>query len=165
MAGPFALSRNTIKAYGRHGIEYKRINAQDVKNYNLLQNDWKEAFEFIKTSTENRKGKCVVHCVAGINRSALVVAAYYMLCTQTPVIETVQHIRKQRGNIALCNEGFQQQLVAMARVHHLLGDAPGTAGSIIKQIPPPPEDDWITAAITKKRDNPLDRLIQGMHPL
>lgn len=84
-------------------------------NYNLLQNDWGEAYEFIQSSTKDGRGKCVVHCVAGINRSGLIVSAYYMLTKRVPVLETVNHVRLQRGNVALCNEGFQQQLVAMAR--------------------------------------------------
>lgn len=143
MAGPFAMRQETIKAYDNHGIQYKRIDAEDDENYNLLQNDWDEAFQFIRSSTENGKGKCVVHCRAGINRSVLVVSAYYMMTTQKTVLETVKHVRGQRGNVALWNEGFQQQLVAMARMNNLLGAAPGTDGSIIKQLPPPAEWLWI----------------------
>jgi hypothetical protein len=78
-----------------------------------------------------------------------------MLTTQTPVLETVKHNRKQRGNVALCNAGFQQQLVAMARQQTLLGAKPGTEESIIKHVPSPFENDWSTA---KRRDNPLDKL-------
>ena len=55
IAGPHALHRKTIKAYKKHGIEYKRINAEDEINYNLLQNDWKEAHDFIKSSTADGK--------------------------------------------------------------------------------------------------------------
>ena len=67
MAGPYALHRKTIKAYKKHGIEYKRINTEDKINYNLLENDWKEARDFIKSSTVDEKGKCGVHCMAGMN--------------------------------------------------------------------------------------------------
>jgi predicted protein tyrosine phosphatase len=158
VAGPLALRRKTINAYKKHGIEYKRINAEDELDYPLLQNDWQEAFEFIKASTKDGKGKCVVHCMAGINRSGLIVSAYHMLTTRTTVLETVKHVRKQRGNVALCNEGFQQQLVAMARINNLLGPQPGTDESIIHQVPPLSENDWVFAATVKKRDNPLDRI-------
>merc|ERR1712224_508304 len=105
-------------------------------------------------------GKCVVHCQAGLNRSVLIVAAYYMMETRTPVLETVRHVRKQRGNLALCNEGFQQQLVAMARKRDLLGPPPGTEGSALQeQVPQCPENEWMFAATTAKRkENPLDRL-------
>mmetsp|Transcript_1268 Transcript_1268/g.1896 ORF Transcript_1268/g.1896 Transcript_1268/m.1896 type:complete len:251 (+) Transcript_1268:70-822(+) len=158
MAGPHALRRETIKGYKKHGIEYKQINAEDEIDYNLLQNDWEEACEFIRATTANGKGKCVVHCVAGMNRSALIVSAYHMTTTRTPVLETVKHVRKQRGNVALCNEGFQQQLVAMARVENILGAAPGAEGSIVDEVPPPAASDWIFNVMTRRRQNPLDQL-------
>ena len=165
MAGKQAqLCKSTIKAYETRGIRYKRINAEDDENYNLLQNDWDEAFEFIKASTRDGSGKCVVNCVAGINRSGLIVAAYYMMTTQSNVLETVKHVRKQRGNFALCNESFQQQLVSMARMNNLLGVEPGEDGSIVEQQPPPAENDtmgiptWMNDYEADERDNPLDRL-------
>ena len=136
MAGPMALKRKTIQAYRNNGIQYKRIDGLDEDDYPLLQKHWLEASDFITFTTKNG-GKCVVHCVAGRNRSVLIVAAYYMLSKRTNVLETVQHVRKQRGNIALWNEGFQAQLVALARKHDLLGPAPGTDGSIVTKIPPP----------------------------
>jgi hypothetical protein len=58
--------------------------------------------------------------------------------------------------VALCNAGFQQQLVAMARQQPLLGAKPGTEESIIiKHVPSPIENDWSPA---KRSDNPLDKL-------
>ena len=80
-----------------------------------------------------------------------------MVTKRVCVLETVKYVRKQRGNVALCNEGFQQQLVAMAREENLLGTEPGKDGSIIKQTPPPAEYDWVFAGMVKK-ENPLDRL-------
>mmetsp|Transcript_110563 Transcript_110563/g.165512 ORF Transcript_110563/g.165512 Transcript_110563/m.165512 type:complete len:236 (-) Transcript_110563:191-898(-) len=151
MAGPIALPSNTIKALRSRGIEYKRIDAEDEYEYPLLENHLQEAMAFIKSATKG-KGKCVVHCVAGMNRSGLIVAAYHMLTTQTPVLETVKHIRKHRGNVALQNEGFQEQLVALARQENLLGAMPGTEESFIKKLPPA---DWREER--KKRPNPLDR--------
>ena len=155
MAGPVALRRKTIEAYKKHGIQYKRIDAEDEIEYPLLEKHCEEAFDFIeKTTTKDdadgkKAGKCVVHCRAGMNRSGLVAAAYYMMTTQTHVLETVKHVRKQRGNVALSNEGFQQQLVAMARKNNLLGPRPGTEESIIKGVPPPVENDWIFASSIK----------------
>ena len=140
-------------------IAYQRIDADDEFDYPLLHNHWYEVKRFIDSTTlgknNEEKGKCVVHCVAGMNRSALVVASYHMVTTQTPVLETVKHVRKQRGNVALQNEGFQEQLVALARQENLLGACPGSKESFIKESPPPRcrfnEE-------RKKRPNPLDRL-------
>ena len=136
MAGPLALHRKTIREYKANSIKYKQINAKDEYEYPLLKRHWKDAYDFIRVTTAGGKGKVVVHCMAGMNRSALIVTAYHMISTQTPVLEAVRHVRKQRGNVALMNEGFQEQLVAMARDHKLLGAAPGTPESIIMQTPP-----------------------------
>jgi protein-tyrosine phosphatase len=135
MAGPFALKRSTIRAYETHGIVYKRISAKDDTDYPLLERHWKEAYEFLHTAQVEGAVKdtavnndnypsnnIVVNCVAGINRSALVVAADYMVTCQKPVLEVVRHIRRQRGNQALSNTYFQEQLVALARQSNLLGD-------------------------------------------
>lgn len=158
MAGPLALKRKTIQAYKNQGIQYKRLEADDDCNYPLLQKHWHEAFAFIQSTTENGKGKCVVHCVAGMNRSGLIAAAYYMLATKTVVLEAVKHVRRQRGNVALCNEGFQAQLVAMARENNLLGSAPATKGSIVQKSPTSaPKDHWLFAG-DPPREDPLDEL-------
>jgi len=169
MAGPHALHRRTIQAFKKHGIHYKQINAHDEEDYNLLQKHWKEARDFIQTSIQTNEtngrqgGKCVVHCVAGMNRSGLIVAAHHMLATRTTVLYTVKHVRFRRGNVALGNGGFQRQLVAMARREHLLGAAPGTEGSIVRGVPPAAGKDWCKAnnVLAKQqqwKDNPLDRL-------
>ena len=158
MAGPMALKKKTIQAYKNHDIQYKRIDADDEFEYRLLQKHWKEAHDFIQSTTKNGKGKCVVHCVAGVNRSGVIVTAYYMLSTQTNVLESVKHVRRQRGNIALSNQGFQAQLVAMARKHDLLGPAPGTAECIVKQEAPPLSSSHHHWAFNPTpRENPLDK--------
>ena len=155
MAGPMALKRNTIRAYKNQGIQYKQIDGDDEFEYPLLQKHWLEAHDFIKSTTKDGKGKCVVHCVAGINRSALIAAAYHMVATQSPVLESVKHVRRQRGNVAICNEGFQAQLVAFARVHDLLGPEPGTEESIVEKNPPPAKGHWVNSTT---RENPLNKL-------
>ena len=158
MAGPLALRRKTITAYKKSDIRYRGINAEDELDYPLLENHWEEALDFINSTTKDGKGKIVVNCAAGMNRSGIIVSAYYMITTQTPVLETVRHVRKQRGNVALCNEGFQQQLVALARKSNLLGIQPGTKDSLIQKVPPPAENDWIFTEAAKPAENPLDRL-------
>ena len=154
MAGSRALQKDTIKEYEKRGIKYRTINAQDEKSYPVLEKHWQEALEFITSSLSDGKGKCIVNCMAGVNRSGLIVAAYYMMITQTPVLETVKHIRTQRGSVALNNEGFQQQLVAMARMNDLLGPMPGTEGCIVQEEPPPTPP-WIGFLLEKKNENPV----------
>jgi Dual specificity phosphatase, catalytic domain len=132
MAGSMALKKSTILAYQKEGFDYKRITALDTHYYPLLENDWNEAYDFIHDSEQ--EGNVVVHCMAGVNRSVLIVAADYMVSNQVPVLETMRHVRRQRGNIALQNEYFQEQLVALARSSNLLGKAPGTEGSKLENV-------------------------------
>ena len=141
MAGAWALRKSAVQTFQNRGISYKRIDADDELDYPLLEKHWLEAKQFIEESIKHPSGKCVVHCAAGMNRSGLIVAAYYMTTTQTSVLETIKYIRKQRGNVALQNEGFQDQIVAMARQENLLGPQPGSANSIIRQQAPPPSSD------------------------
>merc|ERR1712218_67641 len=86
MAGPMALPKKTIKALKASNIGYHRIDAEDEFQYPLLEKHWEEAKRFIDESIQNTDGKCVVHCVAGMNRSALIATAYYMVETNTPVL-------------------------------------------------------------------------------
>ena len=138
MAGPNVVSTETEKAYQEHGIIYKEIDAEDEDDYKLLDKHWKESYEFIKEQVHQGK-KCVVHCVAGLNRSALIVSSYFMVTTRCTVLESAKHLRAQRGNHALCNEGFQEQLVALVRIENL-------NGSVVPKVPAPPyptQNEWM----------------------
>ena len=125
MAGPIqAFPKPLPQELAERGIRYKEIHAEDEEDYPLLDRHWDEAYAFIQDAETNNE-KVLVHCIAGMNRSGLVVAAAHLLSTpDSNVIDTVRHIRKCRGNVALQNESFQEQLVAFARVHGRLGDAP-----------------------------------------
>ena len=97
--------------------------ADDAPTYPLLENHWQDAKQFLdKAFAENRP--CLVHCVAGQNRSGLIVCAYYMVYTQTTLVETVAHVRLLRGTEVLKNDGFKQQLVQLARQEGYLGSKP-----------------------------------------
>lgn len=137
-------SKSTLKAYQKHGIAYKSIASQDQYEYPLLDKHWQEASAFLTENTREKHQKCVVNCIMGKNRSGLIVAAYYMTTTRTPVLETMRKIRYQRGNQALSNEGFQEQLVAFARRHDLLGALPGSDESMVRVRAPIRDQDWWT---------------------
>jgi Dual specificity phosphatase, catalytic domain len=152
VAGPMALRRATIRAFENNGITYSRITAQDEEDYPFLAIHWNEIQDFIHGGgTSSGSGNCVIHCVAAVNRSVLAVTADYMVTCQRPVLEAVKHVRRQRGNVALCNTYFQQQLVALARRHDLLGAPPGTPGSVAPDaIVPPPESKTTTLKSSKR---------------
>ena len=64
---------------------------------------------------------CLVHCVAGINRSGFIVGGLCMLRGQRPVLEVLAELKRVRGTVLL-NQAFQLQLLNVARDHGLLGD-------------------------------------------
>jgi hypothetical protein len=150
LAGPMAVKRATIRAYERNSITYKGIPAQDDEDYPFLAMHWDDIHKFIHENDDldpagnvpgkdtrtprERDGNCVVHCVAGINRSVLAVTADYMITCEQPVLDAVKHVRQQRGNVALSNPYFQEQLVALARRQDLLGHRPGTPGSAVPDV-------------------------------
>ena len=151
MAASHKYFRKTETILKKQGISYQGIAAEDSPEYPLLHLHMEEAFAAIDTMTQDG-GRCVVNCVMGKNRSVLVVASYYMLHQQVPVLDTLKHIRLQRGNCALVNEGFQEQLVALARRHKLLGGRPGTQdNSFVREMAPPRTQKWRTTRANIQR--------------
>eukprot|EP00347_Sterkiella_histriomuscorum_P018198 403346415 len=68
--------------------------------------------EFIKNATS--KGKVLVHCYAGISRSASVVIAFLMQEHSKSFFDAMSHVRKRRP-IIFPNPGFQRQLMEFER--------------------------------------------------
>ena len=99
----------------------------------------------------NSNDNILIHCVAGQNRSVLIVAILHMLIVSsstkrnnnaitnnTNVLETMLLLRRLRGKTALNNESFQEQLVSFARQNDLLGPKPGSSNCVVQKVPPPP---------------------------
>ena len=120
-ADPKYLAREWKEKADNGSFLYKAIAADDAKTYPLLENHWREAKEFLDNAivTENRA--CLVHCVAGQNRSGLIVCAFYMLHKQINILEAVKFVRSRRGTEVLKNKGFQHQLLQLAKAEKCLG--------------------------------------------
>lgn len=125
-------------AYAAAGITACNVNADDEEGYRMLAQHLAEAQAFVEAA-RGSGGKCVVHCVAGINRSGVLAAACLMLHHRIPVLDAVAQCRRARGNCFLWNNTFQEELVALARVESLLGPAPGAAGCRVTAVAPPQE--------------------------
>mmetsp|Transcript_83098 Transcript_83098/g.161750 ORF Transcript_83098/g.161750 Transcript_83098/m.161750 type:complete len:254 (+) Transcript_83098:61-822(+) len=129
-------AKGPASKYTAKGIQVLNIDADDEEGYPMLAKHLAEARAFIGQARSSG-GRCVVHCVAGMNRSGVIVAAEKMLSERVPVLDVVAHCRSARGNSFLCNESFAAELVALARLNGLLGPAPGAPGSRVAAQPVP----------------------------
>ncbi len=87
--------------------EWHVIDIMDSKDTPI--NDYfNEAFNFLdRIESENKT--CIIHCQAGINRSATIALAYYIKKTGTPLFEAYEKFSKMRPGI-IYNTGFRKCL-------------------------------------------------------
>ncbi|UYV66581.1 DUSP3 [Cordylochernes scorpioides] len=98
---------NTSPAFYRHaGIQFLGIEALDHVCFKL-DNYFDKAANFIQKALESG-GKVLVHCRAGISRSATLVIAFLMIKKGLSVQEALKTVRAKRAIIP--NDGFLRQL-------------------------------------------------------
>ena len=98
-------------------FRYVAFPAEDQSDYLILKH-LPEALDFLESCKRN-KGRALVHCNLGINRSGAICAAYLMLDQQMPLLKVCELLKKKRS-VVLSNKGFRRQLVKFARTHNLL---------------------------------------------
>ncbi|XP_061163876.1 dual specificity protein phosphatase 19-like [Saccostrea echinata] len=86
---------------------YKNIDLLDIPETNIAQH-FESAFQFID-SGKNSGGCVLVHCNAGISRSATIVIAYLMKTQCWSLDRAYQYVKDKRSKIRP-NAGFQAQL-------------------------------------------------------
>lgn len=114
-----APERSTSDAYARAGIVCRQLGAVDDILYDMRVH-LSDSAAFVEDAI-SKGGTCLVHCVAGINRSGFIVGGLCMLRGQRPVLEVLAELKRVRGTVLL-NQAFQLQLLNVARDHGLLGD-------------------------------------------
>ncbi|KAI0230981.1 Dual specificity protein phosphatase 12 [Lamellibrachia satsuma] len=98
----------------RESFEYQYISAMDEQEMDLLSR-FEECIQFI---ADGRKiGGVLVHCQAGLSRSATVVIAYIMKTMSLSFTEAFSLVSRQRPQI-MPNDGFVEQL----RLFELMGN-------------------------------------------
>ncbi|GAU97894.1 hypothetical protein RvY_09117 [Ramazzottius varieornatus] len=116
--------------YEKEGIRYKRLPASDSGQQNLAQY-FKEAFEFID---EARNASCnvLIHCQAGVSRSATIVVAYLMHHKKMSMDEAYRLVKAKRSVISP-NFNFMGQLMeyeqALKKLTSMEAESPTASGS------------------------------------
>ncbi|KAI5627134.1 dual specificity protein phosphatase 10, partial [Silurus asotus] len=89
-------------------FKYKRLPATDSNKQNLRQY-FEEAFEFIEEAHQAGKG-LLIHCQAGVSRSATIVIAYLMKHTWMTMMDAYKFVKLRRPIISP-NLNFMGQLL------------------------------------------------------
>ncbi|XP_061608674.1 uncharacterized protein si:dkey-175m17.7 [Phyllopteryx taeniolatus] len=96
----------------KSGLHYKRLPATDNSKQNLRQY-FEEVFEFIEEAYQSGQG-VLVHCQAGVSRSATVVIAYLMKHTLMTMTDAYKYVRSRRPVVSP-NLNFMGQLLEFER--------------------------------------------------
>eukprot|EP00004_Rigifila_ramosa_P015716 TRINITY_DN3668_c0_g1_i1.p1 TRINITY_DN3668_c0_g1~~TRINITY_DN3668_c0_g1_i1.p1 ORF type:complete len:165 (+),score=29.29 TRINITY_DN3668_c0_g1_i1:2-496(+) len=90
---------------------YHSASINDLSNENIIQH-LPACLAFIERS-QRAGGRILVHCAAGMSRSASVVLAYLIREKQMPYDDALQFLRQKRP-VVQPNVGFERQLRAWA---------------------------------------------------
>ncbi|KAJ8255082.1 hypothetical protein GJAV_G00200730 [Gymnothorax javanicus] len=89
-------------------VHYKRLPATDSSKQNLRQY-FEEVFEFIEEAHQSGRG-VLVHCQAGVSRSATIVIAYLMKHTLMTMQDAYKYVKSRRPVVSP-NLNFMGQLL------------------------------------------------------
>ena len=84
------------------GVAHKVIDAQDIDDYDISK-DFDDGCEFMKYWIS--RGPVLVHCAAGVSRSASMVICYLMRRDRTSFSKTFSYVKSKR-RVICPNDGF-----------------------------------------------------------
>jgi protein-tyrosine phosphatase len=88
---------------------YKQLNALDAANYPILERHSDEATHILSIAV-SRRDPILVHCAAGINRSATLLADFLVQLTMMPAQDVMLWLKSLRP-IVFSNHTFVQQMI------------------------------------------------------
>lgn len=92
------------------GFLAEAIDARDQHDYYILTHHY-EHFRQLINLVRSREGRVFVHCLAGVNRSVTLCAAYLMEYEKLDVCEVIELFAAQGRPVILDNKGFRRELV------------------------------------------------------
>ena len=93
------------------------FTSQDQESYDIMQH-FEEVYSFVNQARQSQ-GRCLIHCMAGINRSGCLATACVMLIENIGPICAARKVFELRGML-LSNSGFVERLVKFAAERGLL---------------------------------------------
>ena len=108
-----------VGSYAAREIGYTALEADDFSDYPLLELHLEQARE-LYAEVAAAGGTLLVHCFAGVNRSAAIAVALLMLTRRTPLVPTLTSVAALRPFV-LTNRSFRRQLAELAVREGLLG--------------------------------------------
>ncbi|KAH7642194.1 dual specificity protein phosphatase 3-like protein [Dermatophagoides farinae] len=95
--------------YQDYKIKFKGLELDDICTENIARY-FDESIEFIDDAMKNG-GKILIHCLAGISRSATITIAYLMKQHSMTIEDAIKIVKQNRR--VYPNEGFLKQLVEL----------------------------------------------------
>lgn len=92
------------------GFFVEAIDSRDQHDYYILTHHY-EHFRQLVNLVRSREGRVFVHCIAGVNRSVTLCAAYLMEYEKLDVCDVIELFRQQGRPVILDNKGFRRELV------------------------------------------------------
>eukprot|EP01084_Bolivina_argentea_P088670 160071_1 len=102
------ITEDIKNVFENDGIKYLNIKISDDP-YAKIDKILDECIAFIDNCIHKQNVAVLVHCVAGVSRSAIIVIAYMMKRRNMKYLEAMQYVKKRR-NIINPNYGFCNQL-------------------------------------------------------
>ena len=123
--------------HSKLGLHYMQLNALDDAAYDIIGRHLLEAAAFIRSARRNA-GACLIHCHAGVNRSAALMIAYLLLDERMPLLEAVHRCAEARGTI-LTNPSFRLQVARLASTEGLLKRRRPSLSQVKRRRPSAPQ--------------------------
>lgn len=95
-------------------IKLLLLDTHDLDDYDMTVH-FTIAIEFIQKSIQANNGNVLVHCAAGVSRSALIVAVYLMIEHKISASESILRVHQARPCVCP-NLGFLRQLIRFERM-------------------------------------------------
>ena len=114
-----SMCKDPVVKYRKHDIRYFELDCHDNQQFNILSPKVYDAVKAFIAQNQEEGRSVLVHCYAGINRSATLAVAYIVEREQKELFEVFQQCFTARHGI-ISNQSFQAQLLNFASQKGLL---------------------------------------------